>query len=86
MRVHLICPTHNTTALVGPGTLISELECVVCIEEQDEANAWRPCCSRANTTCCGHDDYADESSFQVRIDSPNFCDVDHERESADVPF
>lgn len=86
MKVHTICKKHKTTALVGPGTLLSELECITCINEYDEANRWRPCCPQMNTTCCGHDDYADEPSFQVRIDSPNYCDVDHERESADVPF
>jgi hypothetical protein len=85
MRVHTICETHGTTALVGPGTLISELECVTCIAEQDEANRWRPCCPQMNTTCCGHDDW-EPVVFYVEIVSPDYCDVDHERESAEVPF
>lgn len=89
MKVHTICRKHRTTALVGPGTLLSELECVACIAEQDaeqhEANRWRPCCPQMNTTCCGHDDQ-DPSVFLVEIISPDFCNVDHERESVDVPF
>lgn len=35
MRVHTICETHKTTAIVGPGTPLSELECVTCIAIQD---------------------------------------------------
>ena len=85
MRVHTICKKHKTTVLVGPGSLLSEYECVTCIAEYDAANRWVPCCSAMNTTCCGHDDWEPEV-FQVAITSPNFCDVDHERESADVPF
>lgn len=80
MRVHTICKEHGTTALVGPGTLLGELECVVCVRISDEAYevSRRPCCSRANIDCCGHDDYADEfadePSFNIAITSPNFCD------------
>jgi hypothetical protein len=84
MRVHTICKRHGTTALVGRDSLISELECVVCIAEQDERR-WTPCCSAYNTTCCGHDDYADEPSFQVMILSPNYCDVNHAAYD-EVPF
>jgi hypothetical protein len=35
MRVHTICKTHRTTALVGPGTPLEELECVTCIAITD---------------------------------------------------
>ncbi len=35
MRTHLICREHKTTALVGPGTLIEELECVTCVAIAD---------------------------------------------------
>ena len=72
MRIHTICQTHKTTALVGPGSLLSELECVVCIAEYDESNRWAPCCSAYNTTCCGHDDWEPEV-FYVEMTSPNFC-------------
>lgn len=86
MKVHIICKKHRVTALVGPGTLLSELECVTCIAEQDEANRWAPCCSAMNTTCCGHGDDQELYVFLVQITSPDYCDVDHARESADVPF
>lgn len=85
MKVYTICRKHKTTVLVGPGSLLSEYECVVCIAEQDEANRWRPCCPQMNTTCCGHDDQ-EPYVFYAEIESPGFCNVDHERESADVPF
>lgn len=84
MRVHTICTTHRTTALVGPGTLLGELECVVCIAEQDEANRWRPCCPAMNTTCCGHDDWQ-PTVFFVEILSPGYCNDEH-RNPDDVPF
>lgn len=35
MKVHTICETHNRTALVGPGTLLEELECVTCVAIYD---------------------------------------------------
>jgi hypothetical protein len=35
MRIHTICKTHNFTALVGPGSLLDELECPTCIEIAD---------------------------------------------------
>jgi hypothetical protein len=92
MRVHTICKTHKTTALVGPGSLLSELECVVCVAISDEqyAASRRPCCSRANIDCCGHDDeyaaeFADEPSFGVAIESPNYCDR-NQAADAEVPF
>jgi len=85
MKVYTICQKHRTAVLVGPGTLLSELECVTCIAEQDEANRFRPCCPQMNTTCCGHDDQ-EPYVFLVEFKSPNYCNVDHERESADVPF
>lgn len=87
MRIHAICAQHGTTALVGPGTLLDELECIVCVAIQDEdyENRRRPCCSRANIDCCGHDDYADEPNFMVTIESSNYCNRDHARE-AEVPF
>jgi hypothetical protein len=52
---------------------------------ENEANHWRPCCPQMNTTCCGHDDQ-EPYVFLVEILSPNHCDVDHERESANIPF
>ncbi len=85
MKLHTICQRHNVTVLVGPGSLLSEYECPACIAEQDEANRWRPCCPQMNTTCCGHDDQ-DPYTVLFVIFSPNFCDVDHARELADVPF
>lgn len=33
--IYTICAEHNTTTLVGPGTLISELECPTCIGISD---------------------------------------------------
>lgn len=83
MRVHLICAKHQTTALVGPGTPLSELECVTCIAEHDDAR-WTPCCAAANTTCCGHDDWEPEV-FYVEILSPGYCNDAH-RNPDDVPF
>ncbi len=87
MRIHTICKTHQTTALVGPGTLIEELECVVCVRIADEAYAasGRPCCSRAAIDCCGHDDYEEPYGLYVEIESPNFCNRDHAAEAA-IPF
>lgn len=35
MRTYLICREHKTTALVGPGTLIEELECITCVAIAD---------------------------------------------------
>ncbi len=35
MRLHTICVQHHATALVGPGTLLSELECVTCVAIAD---------------------------------------------------
>ena len=35
MRLYTICKTHKTTTLVGPGTLLGELECVTCIAIED---------------------------------------------------
>jgi hypothetical protein len=87
MRVHTICKTHKATALVGPGSLLSELECVVCVAISDEqyAASRRPCCSRANIDCCGHEDDYDPRSLNVEILSPNYCDRDHAAEAA-IPF
>lgn len=82
MRIHLICAQHQTTALVGRGTPLTELECVTCIAERDEA--WRPCCPAANTTCCGHDDWEPYVWF-VELTSPNYCNDEH-RNPDDVPF
>lgn len=31
IRTHVICEAHRTTALVGPGTPLDELECVTCV-------------------------------------------------------
>lgn len=81
MRVHLICATHRTTALVGPGSLLNELECVACIAIID-SQTWRPCCSRANIDCCGHDDGGPLWSG-LEIESPDFCDSGH---AAEPPF
>lgn len=89
MRVHLICKTHGTTALVGPGSLLDELECVVCIAAEEAANEWRPCCPHMNTTCCGHDDYEGEPYTiwpGVTIESDNFSNYHSARTYADVPF
>lgn len=86
LTLHTVCESHNVTVPVGPGSLLSEYECPACVAISDDENLWRPCCSAYNTTCCGHDEYADEPSFQVRIDSPNFCDIDHKRDLSDVPF
>lgn len=78
MRIHVICKHHGVTAEVGPGTLVSELECTQCIAEYDAANEFRPCCPYMNTTCCGHDDdYHDPYPVLVTIDSPNYCDGSH---------
>jgi hypothetical protein len=88
MRIHTICTKHGTTALVGPGTLLDELECVVCVRIADEAHAASqyPCCSRANIDCCGHgDDFQDPPALFVEIASPNYCDRDHAAEQ-EVPF
>lgn len=78
MRIHTICQEHGTTALVGPGSLLSELECVACVAKQDAAYeaSRRPCCSRANIDCCGHDE--DEAlrplfDYALTIDSPGYC-------------
>lgn len=35
MKTHTICQTHNTTILVGPGTLMGELECPTCLALDD---------------------------------------------------
>jgi hypothetical protein len=91
MRIHIICKQHGTIAFVGQGTLLSELECVVCVRIQDEEYeaSRRPCCSRANIDCCGHDDedsYRPLFDLAVTIFSPGFCDVDHAALSLEVPF
>jgi len=33
ITIHTICQRHDCTTLVGPGTLLGELECVDCINE-----------------------------------------------------
>jgi hypothetical protein len=78
MRIHTICTEHGTTALVGSGTLLSELECVVCVRIADEAYqaSQRPCCSRANIDCCGHDDedaYRPLFDVAITTTSPGYC-------------
>lgn len=79
MRIHTICTEHGTTALVGPGSLLSELECVVCVRRADEAyqTSLRPCCSRANIDCCGHEDpseyYQPLFDYAIYVESPNYC-------------
>ncbi len=91
MRVHMICQKHRETALVGPGTLLDELECPACIAEEDAANEWRPCCPQMNTTCVGHDwDYLEEPTTKwpgVIIESANFSNMHRlSLDDADVPF
>lgn len=88
MRIHTICKEHGTIALVGRGTLISELECVVCVriaDEEYEASR-RPCCSRMNVDCTGHGPDEDDAIFYLEITSPNFCDVDHSLVLSEPPF
>jgi hypothetical protein len=91
MRIHTICAEHGTTALVGPGSLLNEYECVVCVAISDQAYAEsrRPCCSRANVDCCGHDDDDYEPyPLLASIDSPNFCGglSDPRHRTDEVPF
>lgn len=78
-RMHTVCTQHRFAVLVGPGTLLGELECIRCIAIADEAYAMsrRPCCSRANIDCCGHGPDQDDLTFHVEITSPDFCNVDH---------
>lgn len=54
-----ICSKHNFRATVGSNVAyaLDEYECPTCVAEQDAAHelSFQPCCSAANTTCCGHD-------------------------------
>lgn len=88
MRIHIVCQTHGTVALVGPGTPLEELECVACIRIADEeyAASRRPCCSRANIDCCGHGPSEDDLAFYLELTSPNFCDIDHVAALVEPPF
>jgi len=91
MHVHVICANHNRTAIVGRGTLLSELECVDCVAERDRANRWSPCCAAMNTTCCGHDDEPALKWSGVTLVTADYCNTFyahdlHAYESADVPF
>lgn len=36
IKIYTICVRHNRTTIVGPGTLLSELECVDCIDESSK--------------------------------------------------
>lgn len=41
---------------------------------EPESQPWRPCCSRANIDCCGHDDYDYGPKWTgIEITSPGYC-------------
>lgn len=85
MKLYLICKRHKRTAIIGRDTLVSELECIDCVDEQDAATEFRPCCPHMNTTCCGHDDdEPDPYPIIASIDSPNYCNDLHS--DAGPPF
>ncbi len=77
-----ICRKHNFAATVGSNVqfALDYYECPTCVREQDRAYAasQRPCCSRMNIDCCGHDednyDSEDQPSFSLTITSANYCD------------
>lgn len=75
----VICQRHGFSATVGRGVqfALDYYECPECVREQDEeyAASFRPCCSRANVDCVGHDDYDfNGPMWSVEILSPDFCD------------
>lgn len=75
----VICKRHGFSATVGRNVqfALDYYECPTCVQEQDAEyeESQRPCCSAANTTCCGHDDdYDFGPQFSVTIYSPNYCD------------
>lgn len=43
-------------------------------EPAPEPEPWRPCCSRANIDCCGHEDDGLPLWLGVEIESPGYCD------------
>jgi len=45
-------------------------------QDPPDHDDWRPCCSRMNIDCCGHDDDMDAGKWEwsVVILSPNYCD------------
>jgi hypothetical protein len=76
----VVCEPHNFVAVVGRAVrfALDYYECPQCIREQDEAyeRARRPCCSRMNIDCVGHDE---QRAWMQTIDSPNYCSGHEDR-------
>jgi hypothetical protein len=71
-----ICERHGFRVFVGKDVqfALDYYECPGCVAEQDDGRTWQPCCSHANTDCCGHDEEMDTPHMRtITLVSSNYC-------------